>query len=134
MMISSNSQNERPLPRNVQQSDLSSGDPYTVLGLQRGATLREIKKGYFALVREYPPESAAEAFKVIRVAYEELRTAGSKAETDLFLFRPPTPLKPRKRRKKLVLDFDSADILHFLEGQSDLSSEDFSADYRPVRL
>ena len=132
-MIGSND-NERPIPPNVERADLNSSDPYAVLGLERGATLREIKKGYFALVRTYPPETEAEAFKIVRAAYEKLRTADSKAATDLFLFRPPTPLKSRKRRKKLKLDFDPLDVVRFLENQSELAQTDFSDDYRPIKL
>ncbi len=132
-MIGSN-ENERPLSPNVERADLNSSDPYAVLGLERGSTLREIKKGYFALVRTYPPETEPEEFKIVRAAYEKLRTADSKAETDLFLLRPPTPLKSRKRRKKLQLGFDPLDVVRFLEGQSELTRTDFSDDYRPVKL
>lgn len=124
----------RARPQSVAQANLSSSDPYAVLGLARGAELREVKKAYFALVREYPPETQAEAFKVVRAAYEKLRTADLKAATDLFLFRPPAPFSPRKRRKKLDLAFDLADIGRYLEAQSDLAATDFSADFRPVRL
>jgi len=71
------------------------------LGLQRGATLREIKRAYFSLVREYPPEEEPESFKIIRAAYEKLRNPDVKSETDLFLFQPPYPWEPRKRRPQI---------------------------------
>lgn len=116
------------------QPNLSSNDPYAVLGLERGASLREIKRAYFTLVRQFPPETEATAFKRIRAAYEKLRTADVKAETDLFLFQPPTPWEPRKRRRKLELDFDPADIQRYLQSFGDLGRDDFQEDYRPIRL
>ena len=42
--------------------NLTSADPYAVLGLVRGASPREIKRAYFGLVREYPPEEQPDAF------------------------------------------------------------------------
>jgi curved DNA-binding protein CbpA len=116
------------------QADLTSSDPYSVLGLARGASLGEIKRAYFALVREYPPETEAEAFKLVRAAYEKLRTADVKAETDLFLFQPPPPWSPRKRRKKIDLTLDPADIFFHLYQLGDLGRASFKEDYRPIRL
>jgi tetratricopeptide (TPR) repeat protein len=53
-------------------SDPGSSNHYAVLGVERGADLRAIKKAYFALVRKFPPETHAEEFKKIRAAYEVL--------------------------------------------------------------
>lgn len=124
---------ERSRPQSVAQADLNSSDPYAVLGLARGADLREVKKAYFALVREYPPETEPAAFKRVRAAYEVLRTAESKAVTDLFLFREPSPYVPRKRRKKLLLAFEVGDVGGYLEEQY-LGKTDVEADFRPVRI
>lgn len=123
-----------PERRSGLQPDLSSNDPYAVLGLARGASLAEVKKAYFALVREYPPEQQPDAFKQIRRAYERLRTADVKATTDLFLFRPPTPYQPRKRLGKVMLDFDVADLFYHLQQHGDLGRTDFSEDFRPIKL
>jgi len=60
-------------------------NPYKVLGLERTASEAEIKQAYFALIRQSPPERDPEGFKRIRAAYEKLRGAGERAETDLFL-------------------------------------------------
>ncbi len=114
-------------------ANLQSTDPYAVLGLPQGASLREVKRAYFDLVRQYPPEEQPDAFKVIRAAYEKLRTPDNKAETDLFLFRPPVAWEPRKRSGKLVLAFDSADIMVYLHSFGDLNRQEFPKDYRPVR-
>jgi curved DNA-binding protein CbpA len=116
------------------QPDLTSTDPYAVLGLMRGASPREIKRAYFGLVREYPPEEHPDAFKIVRAAYEKLRLADVKAETDLFLFQPPTPWAPRKRKRKLDLDVHSEDIYWLLQHYGDLGQTDFRDDYKRVRL
>lgn len=66
-------------------SRLEMKDPYKVLGIERQATEAEIKRAYFTLVREHPPERDPEGFKRIRAAYEQLRSERERAETDLFL-------------------------------------------------
>lgn len=114
--------------------NLQSTDPYATLGLQRGASLRDVKRAYFDLVRQYPPEEQPEAFKLIRAAYEKLRTHDTKAETDLFLFRPPAAWEQRKRPGKLSLAFDPADVLAYLHTMGDLGRQDFPEDNHPVRL
>ena len=130
-MSSSNPQEgERPRP----QANLESSDPYEVLGLKRGATLREIKRAYFRLVREYPPEDEVEAFKIIRAAYEKLRNPDAKSETDLFLFRAPSPWTARKRKKKLQIDFNPADLVADLLRGSDVTRSDFQDDFRRIKV
>jgi curved DNA-binding protein CbpA len=114
--------------------NLTSSDPYAVLGLVRGASPREIKRAYFDLVRQYAPEEHPDTFKLIRAAYEKLRTADAKAETDLFLFHPPSPWEPRKRRRKLDLAVHPEDIWTLLQEHGDLGRTDFTADHRPVQL
>jgi len=122
-------------PRSRERTpNLTSSDPYAVLGLMRGASPREIKRAYFDLVRQYPPEEHPDAFKLIRAAYEKLRTADVKAETDLFLFQPPSPWEPRKRRRKLDLEVHSENIWSLLQEHGDLGRTDFESDYRPVKL
>ena len=114
--------------------NLASSDPYAVLGLMRGATPREIKRAYFDLVRQYPPEQHPDTFKLIRAAYEKLRTVDARAETDLFLFQPPYPWEPRKRMGKIDLDVHAEDVWLLLQQHGDLGRTDFKSDYRPVNL
>ena len=45
---------------------------YRILGLEQGAQLAEIKRAYFKLVRQFPPEKDPEHFQQIRKAYEQL--------------------------------------------------------------
>lgn len=123
-------QQQRPGP----QADLQSSDPYAVLGLERGATLREVKRAYFSLVRDHPPEDDPEAFKIIRAAYEKLRNPDVKSETDLFLFQAPYPWEPRKRRPHLDLDVHTEDVLVLLKQALLKSPDDYKDDYKTIRL
>lgn len=133
-MTTTSSKSNQPAERPRPQANLDSIDPYGVLGLQRGAAPRQIKRAYFDLVREYPPEKEVEAFKIIRAAYEQLRNPDVKAATDLFLFRPPSEWSPRKRKGKLDLDFAVADLMADLQQQSELARTDFQDDFSPVKL
>ncbi len=132
--FTSKAEQEAPTRRTARTPNLTSSDPYAVLGLVRGASPREIKRAYFELVRQYAPEEHPDTFKLIRAAYEKLRTADAKAETDLFLFQPPPPWEARKRRRKLDLAVHSEDIWALLQEHGDLERTDFTADYRPVKL
>lgn len=67
-----------------------SENPYKVLGIERNATPEEIKQAYFALVREHPPETDPEGFKRIRAAYERLRAAKDRAQTEVFIIDDTT--------------------------------------------
>ncbi len=49
-----------------------SVDHYETLGVSEEASQEEIKRAYYRLVRQYPPEKEPEKFKVIREAYETL--------------------------------------------------------------
>jgi curved DNA-binding protein CbpA len=100
----------------------------------RGASPREIKRAYFGLVREYPPEEHPDTFKTIRAAYEKLRLDDVKAETDLFLFQSPTSWAPRKRKGKLDLDVHIEDIYWLEQQHGDLGRTDFRDDYQKVHL
>lgn len=128
------SSHERARAHAERKPNLTSSNPYAVLGLARGADAREIKLAYFDLVRQYPPETAGETFKLIRAAYEKLQTDSAKAETDLFLFQPPSAWQPRKRQRKLDLSFDAQDIQLLLQSHGDLGRSDFRADTRAVTV
>ena len=85
-------------------------DPYGVLGLDRQASEAEIKRAYFQLVRQFPPEREPEKFRDIRTAYEQLRDAESRAQITLFLLQPPPPL-PNRRRPSYDLSVHADDLL-----------------------
>jgi curved DNA-binding protein CbpA len=112
------------------ESDHELRDPYDVLGLDRTATLEEIRRAYFTNVREHPPEREPEVFKRIRAAYDALRTPEAKAATDLFLIHPPREYEPYKRPPSFDLAFYPEDWLLMARAYSDLGRVDFRDDYR----
>ncbi len=106
-------------------------NPYQVMGLAFTATEQEIRRAYFKLVREHPPERDPEPFKRIRTAYEILRDPARRAEWDLFAaVQPPAPL-PSRRRPKPDLAFHKEDVLWLLR-QEIKSLQDAENDFRPI--
>lgn len=87
-----------------------SSDPYAVLGLERSADEAAIKRAYFRLVREYPPEREPAKFQEIRAAYDRVKTAEARSQTDLFLLQPPGEL-PRRRKPAYDLKVHAEDII-----------------------
>ena len=85
-------------------------DPYGVLGLDHQASEADIKRAYFQLVRQFPPERAPEKFRDIRTAYEQLRDPENRARIALFLVQPPPPL-PKQRRPSYDLRVHVDDLL-----------------------
>ncbi len=59
-------------------------DPYETLGLSRQAGDEEIRARYLELVREFPPDRAAERFAAVRAAYEQLRDPAVRMQSLLF--------------------------------------------------
>ncbi len=118
------------------QPDLRPGvtDPYAVLGLSQSADQDEVRAAYFALVRQHPPEGDPETFKRIRAAYDRLRTAQRRAETDLFMLQPPPPWQPPRRQPKADTSLRRAEVLAAARAWSDLERDDFRDDFRPVEI
>jgi curved DNA-binding protein CbpA len=116
------------------QPDLTASDPYRVLGLAKTATQVEIKRAYFALIRQYPPETEAEKFKLIRAAYEKIKDVTRRTETDIFLPQPPPAWQPAQSTLPLNLIFQHADILLVLRHWGDLGRTDFQEDFREINL
>lgn len=63
-------------------SNINAKSFYEVLGVEKTADERTIKKAYFALVRKYPPETHPEEFKKLREAYEVLSDAEARRDYD----------------------------------------------------
>jgi len=55
---------------------------YEILGVAETAAKAEIKRAYFGMVRQYPPEKEPEKFKEYRKAYEVLFDENSRKEYD----------------------------------------------------
>ena len=108
-------------------------NPYQVMGLAFTATEQEIRRAYFELVREHPPERDPDQFKRIRAAYDVLRDPTRRAEWDLFVaVQPPAPL-PSRRRPKPDLAFHREDVMWLLSQEIRPSLEDAENDFRPIQ-
>ena len=114
----------------------NTGDPYSMLGLKRGASHEEIRHAYFRQVREHPPETDPETFKAIRAAYEQLRSAEQRAVTDLYLLQAPPPWESPKRQQPARFDsrLHPKEVLTAAKAFTDLTRDNFREDYEPVRL
>ena len=114
----------------------NTGDPYSVLGLKRGASHDDIRRAYFRKVREHPPETAPETFQAIRAAYEQLRSAEQRTVTDLYLLKSPLPWEPPKRRRLAHFDLrlHPQEVLTAAKAFTDLARDSFRDDYKPVHL
>jgi len=116
------------------QPDLTAGDPYRVLGILPTATQADIKQAYFALIRQYPPETESENFKLIRAAYEKIKSAQRRVETDIFLPQPPPAWQPPSIALSLDTTFHPNDVLPALRRWGELGRTNFDADFREIDL
>jgi len=91
-------------------SEKVATNPYAILKLEQKATQDEIKRAYFLLVRQFPPEQEPEKFQEIRHAYESLRDPERRQLTDLFLLQPAPDL-PNRRRPKYDLGVHLEDMI-----------------------
>lgn len=107
-------------------------DPYAVLGVSRQADEATIKRAYFRLVREFPPEQAPERFQEIRAAYDRIKSAEARLQTDLFLLQPP-PAARSRRRARYHLQIDAESILA-LALELGLTNVEIHEDFHEPRL
>ncbi len=109
-------------------------NPYQVMGLTPTATGEEIRRVYFELVREHPPEWDPDEFKRIRAAYEILRDPARRAERDLFVALQPPAAPPSRRRPKPDLAFYREDVIWMLRQEIRSSLRNAKSDFRPIEL
>jgi curved DNA-binding protein CbpA len=64
----------------------SETDPYAVLGVSPTASADEVRQSYFRLVRRYPPETHPERFKLVRAAYDALKSPLRRAQREVAQF------------------------------------------------
>ena len=106
--------------------------PYEILGIDRRATLADIKKAYFKMVREYPPEEQPDKFKEIRQAYEQLKSPEARAAVDMFLLQPPPEL-PRIVKGRYDLDVHPEDMIR-LALELRLAELSFDRDFHEPKI
>jgi DnaJ-class molecular chaperone with C-terminal Zn finger domain len=70
-------------PKRRKKAKREVQDYYMLLDVSEEATAVEVKKGYIAKVRQYPPESHPEKFEKIRMAYETLYDKKLRKEYDI---------------------------------------------------
>ncbi len=117
------------------QPDFTANDPYHILGVAPTATKSEIKQAYFALIRQYPPETEAETFKIVRGAYEKVKDVKRRGETDMFLPQaPPAWTPPSGKSSPLDTAFHPDDVLLALRRWGELGRTDFEEDFKEIEL
>ena len=109
-------------------------NPYSILNVPPDASLGEIKKAYFRLVKKHPPETDPEKFKTIRLAYEQLRTQASRARTDFFNLKEPAGSfilsSDVDDTDSYMMDVSFDDFMTVIEAlYSDLTKTDFKKDF-----
>lgn len=60
--------------------------PFAVLDVPEDATDAQVEAAYHALLRLHPPDRDPERFRLLRQAYEALRTARGRGDARLFHF------------------------------------------------
>jgi curved DNA-binding protein CbpA len=114
------------------EPDLTASDPYRVLGLPPTVSQADIKQAYFGLIRQHPPETEPEKFKIIRSAYEKLKDARRRIETDIFRPQPPPPWQPPPTKLALDTAFHPSDVVTVLRCWGELGRTDFQEDFREI--
>jgi hypothetical protein len=75
-----------------------SDNPFEVLGVGRDVSDKELKKRYFQLLRQYPPETYPEEFNRVQHAYDELKDPEARQARDREPFdQEPEPYRTRLR-------------------------------------
>lgn len=109
-------------------------DPYLILGLTRQASEAEIKRAYFRLVRQYPPERDPSMFKQIRAAYEALRDSAKRQESDMRLFQEWQSRPQKPTRAKPELSLHKEDIIAAARALSDLKRNDWRELFQTIQF
>ena len=88
-------------------------NPYKVLQIDPRADDSAIKRAYFRMVRQYPPEQAPEKFQEVRTAdvvAQQLTDWGTGLLKCLFFLLQPPPSLPNRRRPTYDLSVHTSDL------------------------
>jgi hypothetical protein len=112
---------------------MQSLDAYAVLNVDRMADADEIRRAYFAAVREHSPERDPEGFRRVREAYDRLRDEVKRGQVDLAVVSAPGAA-PAPSASPLPTCAEVARLLRdgLLRGMSELDRTDFTDDERPL--
>ncbi len=90
-------------------------DYYGTLNIARDATLTEIKKAYFSLVRKFPPERHPAEFMTIREAYEVLVDESTRQEYDRVDSMPAVVQSYFQEGRRALGEGDAEEAIRLLE-------------------
>lgn len=65
---------------------MENQNAYSVLGLRKGTSEKEVKDAYVALIKKFDPEKHTDRFMLIQASYETLRHPGKRAREDILAF------------------------------------------------
>jgi curved DNA-binding protein CbpA len=89
-----------------------SNDPYEVLGVARDVSEKDLKRRYFALLRQFPPETHPDEFTRVQRAYDVLKDPEARAalESTGPFHDVEEPYRTRLREILQNLDSERADF------------------------
>jgi tetratricopeptide (TPR) repeat protein len=90
-------------------------DYYNILNIARNATVAEIKKAYFSLVRAFPPDRHPDEFMKIREAYEVLVDENTRRQYDLVDSMPDIVKLYFKEGRNALEEGDAEKAIQLLE-------------------
>jgi tetratricopeptide (TPR) repeat protein len=67
-----------------------TSNAYTILGVPKGISEKDLRNAYVLLVKKYDPEKHTERFMVIQKAFDKLRNVKTRAQEDVFTYNPPS--------------------------------------------
>lgn len=88
---------------------------YEILEINNDATALQIKKGYFAMVRKYPPERFPEKFMEVRNAYETLSNETTRKEYNLLFDMPIFIRQYFERAQRFMEEGEFSNAVSILE-------------------
>ncbi len=102
---------------------MSAHSPYEILEIPRNATLKDIKRRYKDLVRQFNPEHHPEKFMEIRAAYEMLTSTEMDAYDVFPIYKKPLEFMNQPSEEATSQKMDKALLGLFFETPFDTVAE-----------